>query len=182
SSRQSRDELPGMPAVEEKIRPIALVPTAGEPSKEWPLDKWVDLAERLEAGGWHPLIFLGEMKARRKIGEMLRERQLAARNFCGSSLEGLFALVASCRLVIGPDSAPKHLAFASGVPTVTLYGSSEENRWRAMWDRRWHVELRACEAALSEEEKMGLAANHQIALISVDEVFGAAEKLLRKIR
>jgi heptosyltransferase-2/heptosyltransferase-3 len=39
-----------------------------------------------------------------------------------TTLDQLAALFARCRLVLGPDSGPLHLAVAVGAPTVHLYG------------------------------------------------------------
>jgi heptosyltransferase III len=53
-------------------RPIAIHPGSGSPSKNWPLDRFAELAARLRAAGsGGPLFLLGE--AEREAGERLRE-------------------------------------------------------------------------------------------------------------
>lgn len=45
------------------------------------------------------------------------------------SLKELGAAIASARLFVGMDSVPMHLAAATGVPTVALFGPSGEVEW-----------------------------------------------------
>jgi heptosyltransferase-2/heptosyltransferase-3 len=46
-----------------------------------------------------------------------------------TDLGTLAAVYARCRLVIGPDSGPLHLASAVGTPTVHLFGPADANRF-----------------------------------------------------
>jgi len=54
---------------------------------------------------------------------------------------GLSALIAQARVYIGPDTAITHLAAATGVPTVALYGPTDPRLWgpwpRGGLDRPW---------------------------------------------
>jgi heptosyltransferase-2/heptosyltransferase-3 len=46
-----------------------------------------------------------------------------------TGLGELAAVFARCRLVLGPDSGPLHLAVAVGVPTVHLFGPASQHRF-----------------------------------------------------
>ena len=50
-----------------------------------------------------------------------------------TSLRELCLLIRRCRIFIGPDSGPTHIAAALGVPAVFLYsGTNDFERWRPL--------------------------------------------------
>ena len=56
----------------------------------------------------------------------LRTRHVAARNFAGETTLGEFIdLAAACRLFLTNDSGAMHVASALGVPTVAVFGSTD---------------------------------------------------------
>jgi heptosyltransferase-2 len=66
--------------------------------------------------------------AERPIAEQIRDRmQVPAAVLSGrTSLETLIGVVAESSLVITNDSGPMHIAAALGVPTVAVFGSTDE--------------------------------------------------------
>ncbi|MFO0752367.1 MAG: glycosyltransferase family 9 protein [Thermodesulfovibrionales bacterium] len=93
-------------------------------AKQWGKGKFLELAGRLRAEGYGFLLFGSRHDAslNREIAESLGESV-----FDGS---GQFAfaeaghLMKRCRLFVTNDSAPFHLAYAVGVPTVCIFGPS----------------------------------------------------------
>lgn len=47
----------------------------------------------------------------------------------GLSVRELAALLSQCLLYIGNDSGPKHLAVATGIPTLTFFGPEDPGEW-----------------------------------------------------
>jgi lipopolysaccharide heptosyltransferase I len=98
-------------------------PGAGWPSKLWPTDRYAAVAGHL---GWawglpSLVIWAGEK-------ELALAREIAAgsgghaRLAPPTTLGQLAALARRCRLFIGSDTGPLHLAAAVGTPCVGLYG------------------------------------------------------------
>ncbi|HUP90759.1 MAG TPA: lipopolysaccharide heptosyltransferase II [Solimonas sp.] len=104
---------------------VGLMPGAEYgPAKQWPPQFYADLAKQMAAAGVQSWIF-GSAKER-ELGEHIRQLSSdAAVNLCGqTALVDLVDLIAQCRAVVCNDSGPLHIAAATGVPVVAIYGSS----------------------------------------------------------
>ena len=112
-------------------RPVAaLVPASANPRKDWPADRYIALAERLDRELGLQVVLIGgpgriETAAARAIVEGAR---VDVANELGDGVRRLLWLTAASRLVIAPDTGPVHIARALGVPVVGLYGHT--NPWR----------------------------------------------------
>ncbi len=105
-------------------RPVsALMPGAEYgPAKCWPLEKFAELATRLEAEGYAVWI-LGSDKDE-PAGQAIAADS-AASNLCGkTSLEDVIDLLAFAGQAVSNDSGLMHIAAAAGTFTHAIYGSS----------------------------------------------------------
>jgi ADP-heptose:LPS heptosyltransferase len=105
---------------------VAIHPGAGAAVKRWRTDAWAAVAAALVAERGLRVVLTGG------AGEHALCAEIAARvpgavNAAGQTarLGVLAALFARCRLALGPDSGPLHLAVAMGVPTLHLYGPAD---------------------------------------------------------
>ncbi len=103
---------------------VALLPGAAYgPAKQWPLDHWRDLADTLLAEGFRIWIF--GSKSERPAAEAIAEAGEGATNLCGrTTLTDTADLLAACRAAVSNDSGLMHVACATGIPVVGIYGSS----------------------------------------------------------
>lgn len=84
------------------------------PGKNWPMDRWAEVASGLVAKGWHVVAVGNGTKP-----EVIRD----CVNLMGqTSIGQLAALMQLCQLFIGIDSFPMHLAQSQGLPTIGLFG------------------------------------------------------------
>ena len=112
--------------------PLALGPTANWIGKQWPIERFIELAERLTAPGVPfadaPILVLGG-PGERAAAQPLLDRLPAGRcvDLVGTvDLLTAAACLARARLYIGNDSGLMHLAAAAGAPTLGLFGPSQE--------------------------------------------------------
>lgn len=113
---------------EKSARPtIAFCPWSLWPSKNWPLEAWVTLAGALAVE--NELLLLGSHEDS-AAAHALTSRVPAIRNLTGKTTVALLPEVfRRCRLVIGPDSGPLHIANATGGPRILmLFGSTSWQR------------------------------------------------------
>ena len=105
---------------------VLINPGAGWGAKQWPAERYGDVAKALAQEGLKPLINFGP-----------REEQLASAIQTASggtaiplscSIAELIALTRRVRLFIGGDTGPLHLAAALGVPVVAIYGPTDPAR------------------------------------------------------
>jgi heptosyltransferase-3 len=104
---------------------IHLSINASTPVKEWPLDRWIDLATRLlGADPSTQLVATSSARPREKerlvaLGETVNNPRL--RCIEGPQIAQLAAILQRCRLQIGADSGVLHLAVALALPTLTVF-------------------------------------------------------------
>jgi heptosyltransferase-1 len=97
---------------------IVLLPGAGKPGKQWPVERFADLAKRL---GGEALVVWGP-------GEEGLARAIGAEVAPATNFRELAFVLKQARLVIGADTGPLHLAAALGTPLIGLYGPTDPAR------------------------------------------------------
>jgi heptosyltransferase-2 len=96
-------------------------------AKRWHEDRFAGAADSL-ASEFHLLVVLIGSERERSIAERIRERMKAPTAILNgkTTLETLIGLLAESSLMITNDSGPMHIAAALGVPTVAVFGSTDE--------------------------------------------------------
>lgn len=109
---------------------LLIQPAATLFTKQWPERNFACLADRLrEQYGLAVVFTAGSWEA-----GVLRQIEADTRHghhyWSDLELEDLFALIEACRLFIGNDSGPTHVAAALSKPVVVVWGSSDYRVWR----------------------------------------------------
>ena len=101
------------------VRPAKtlILPGAGKASKLWPIERFRELAARLD----DPLVVWGP-------GEAERAQAIGVRVAPPTTLRELAWLLQNAELVIGGDTGPLHLAAALGTKVIGLYGPTNPRR------------------------------------------------------
>lgn len=108
-------------------RVVILHPGSGSPRKNWPLERFLELAARIQLTGMTCVLALGD--AENEIEQTLRTRQPAIPLVAGYSLVDLAGMLSACAAYVGNDSGITHLAAALGVPTVAVFGPTDPLLW-----------------------------------------------------
>jgi heptosyltransferase-3 len=95
--------------------------------KRWPISGWRRLAAGLRDRGVATII-TGAAADRAYLDEVWADSDVVRIDGKAEWPE-LAALIGAARAYIGPDTAITHLAAATGVPTVALYGPSDPRVW-----------------------------------------------------
>ncbi len=144
---------------------------AGQEMKSWPLDNWEIVARRVARATNNVCCIIGGATASPAAEELSKRlHPLPAINLCGLPIEQLIALLRNATLVVGPDSGPKHLAFAVRTPTFTIYGPEPEHRWGAWFDRDLHAFVVFPPSYLTPREGAGLPKNYAMVAIAPEQV------------
>ncbi|WPE16256.1 lipopolysaccharide heptosyltransferase I [Candidatus Thioglobus autotrophicus] len=118
---------------------IAFIPGASFKSKIYPVEKYIKLANELDA---NIIILWGNTEE----NLMARNIQSGAANVIISqqlTLDELKACIAQVDLVIGGDTGPAHMAWALNVPSITLFGSTPGYRNTYMTDINQVIESKS---------------------------------------
>lgn len=113
-------------------KPLACIhPCATKHYKQWGIDKFADLADQLVSRGWQVAIVGAGAGERASVEAMMAKmRQRAIDAHSRLELHELVALLQRARLFVGNDSGPMHLASATGVNVLALFGPTELFRWQ----------------------------------------------------
>jgi heptosyltransferase-1 len=94
-------------------------PLSGWRAKQWPLDYYARLAQRLRREAGLPLVLNGPSAAREALAGV------AGAVLHLSSIEGLIDATRRAAAVVGVDSGPLHVAAALGKPGVAIFGPTD---------------------------------------------------------
>jgi lipopolysaccharide heptosyltransferase I len=106
---------------------IALAPFSSRRQawKRYPLDRWAAIAGGLAAAGACVLVLHGPGDEAAEAAALCSAAGRGVSPLGGGGLRDLAADVAAADLLVGGDTGPMHLAWASGVPVVALYGPTD---------------------------------------------------------
>jgi ADP-heptose:LPS heptosyltransferase len=128
---------------------VAIHPGSGSARKNWPLDRFIELACAIAARGSPIAWILGPAERGAEIGRAF-ERALHgiadAELWREIPLPALAARLSRCTLFVGNDSGASHLAAAVGCPSVVLFGSSSPAVWAPRGERVAIVKCEGMEA------------------------------------
>jgi heptosyltransferase-2 len=99
-------------------------------AKRWLPERFAESARQLAAASQASVLVFGAAAERalcETVAEPLRQAGLDARNLAGETTLGEFInLAAVCRLFLTNDSGAMHVASALGVPTVAVFGATDD--------------------------------------------------------
>ncbi len=117
-----REALAAIPAGFPDRGWIALGVGASQREKLWPTERFVEIAGRMRARGW-PLVLVGGADLAESTARVAREIGAGVLDLAGKlGLPATAALLSRCRLYVGNDTGPMHVAAAVGVPVVEIVG------------------------------------------------------------
>lgn len=112
--------LPGRPHA-------GLLLSAGRRSKEWPVERFAELAGSLAGEGVTPVLF--EMPGEGEKTSALLRRTAAPVRARVEDARHFLRMLSACQVLISGDTGPVHMATAIGIPTVTIFGPSDPAGW-----------------------------------------------------
>ncbi len=106
---------------------LAIHPGSGSPKKNWPAERFGDLARRARADGFSPFFVFGE--ADEATAERLRACAPDVPRIESLELMETAAALAAARAFVGNDSGIAHLAAALGLASIVLFGPTDPDIW-----------------------------------------------------
>ncbi|HEX5283839.1 MAG TPA: glycosyltransferase family 9 protein [Bryocella sp.] len=151
-----------------------LAASAGWGAKQWPAERYGELARELRAMGYVPLV-----NASRKddaVAASVVAASGGAADPVVCNVSGLIALMRRTSLLVGGDSGPTHLAAALGIPVVALYGPTDPAR-NGPWGSGPMCVMRGAGSVTSHKRVAEIDAG--LARITVEEVMGEVKAVIR---
>ena len=144
------------------LNTIALHPGSGGASKNWPETRWSELLRRIAGEtNWRVLLVGGEAEGERvpRLAPQVPADRL--RIACNEPLPELARRLAACAAFLGHDSGITHLAAASGLRGLALWGGTKAEIWRPR-----------------SEQFALLRAERGLDQLETDQVFAAISRLM----
>ncbi len=164
---------------------VAFGPAANWMPKQWPIQNFIELGQRLLAtesplsGG--KILVIADGRERTEVEPLLQALGDAAVPVIGYDLMTVAACLSSCTLFVGNDSGLMHMAAAAGIPTLGLFGPTED-KFYAPWGP-------SCRTIRTPESRAALLAKlpyptaptlNLMETLSVDRVYEAGMMLLKR--
>lgn len=113
--------------------PVVCFVGAGSPEKRWPLDRWIELAGRLET--WASVRLVAGAAEFERFDDSERGAFDRARGVWALDLASLHGVIGESRAVIAADTGPAHLAAQLGLATLSLFGPTDPEQWAPVGPR-----------------------------------------------
>jgi heptosyltransferase III len=123
-------EAPLPPLRANPAGPVILHPGSGGDAKCWPRERFLALGRDLQHHGIRPTFILGEVEQDRWSRSEIQALQNEFPTYFHMGLYELADKLTRARLFLGNDSGVTHLAAALGIPTLALFGPSNDAQWR----------------------------------------------------
>ena len=106
-----------------------LVPGSAHRDKCWPIERFADLADKISSQFGLAIIATGTAPEASIVERLIEKANVPIANLAGqTSLSELIALLKVAKMVVSNDTGPGHIAAASGVPLVLIFGRSNPVR------------------------------------------------------
>jgi len=113
---------------------ITLHPWTSDPFKQWPIERFVSLTQRLTGELNQKVIIIGGNLELNKSKEYFAGLDSHVINLTGrTTLIQLAALLKKSKMLISGDSGPSHLASAVGTPVLTIFRSDIPAKSAKRW-------------------------------------------------
>ncbi len=106
---------------------IVIHPGSGSKMKNWPLDKYLLVVEKITT---KTTFLLGPAEIERGM-----RKDISCSHFhivCPKDIEELYRLISGASIYIGNDSGVSHLAAWCGIPAVVLFGPTNPEIWKPL--------------------------------------------------
>ncbi|MBN1106495.1 MAG: putative lipopolysaccharide heptosyltransferase III [Deltaproteobacteria bacterium] len=157
---------------------VAVHPGARGRLRQWQPGRFAEIARRLRSHWGAAVILIGGPGEGDLVDSVERLMGFSASfKSTGLGLLEMAAVLSRCRLFLGNDSAPGHMAAAVGCPTVSLFGPTFPHMWRPL-STRGAVVFKNVPCCGCRQERCVRPDETCMDLIGVEEVW---EKVVRLI-
>jgi len=188
--------LPWIPVLKEDMKKIskdflklknsiAIGASANWPAKIWPSKNFVKLIHMFlkekQFGKKKSIVFFGSSKDLKNIKKITKHlKKFKVKNFCGKlNLIEVAAHLKKCKIFIGNDSGLMHIASASGIPTLGLFGPSLESRYAPKGNNAYYIRAKKTFNQLTGAKNFDWNTKKNLmSSLSVNDVFNKIKKIL----
>ncbi len=113
--------------------PVDCFVGAGSQEKRWPLDRWIELAGRLDP--WACVRLVAGAAEIERFDDAERRAFDRAHGVWALDLASLHGVIGESRALVAADTGPAHLAAQLGLATLSLFGPTNPEQWAPVGPR-----------------------------------------------
>ena len=110
-------------------RRVILSPTHRRPERQWPAERWAELALWLERSQQASVLWAWGPGEEQEIDRLIKLSSGAGVKMPKTTFRELAAMTANCDLFIGNSNGPSHVAVAVNTPSLQLHGPTSATSW-----------------------------------------------------
>lgn len=162
---------------------VAVQPFSLWEYKEWGVQNFIRLINRIGSEYNLPIIITGSAGEREKAEDLIRScRAARLYNLAGKTSIGMLAAVLkACAVFVGGDSAGIHIAAAVGTPTVSIFGPSSSVAWSPRGEQHRVVQKRLHCVPCHQKGCQGSGVSRCLEELTVAEVFAVVKEQIDKV-
>ncbi|MFW5980440.1 MAG: lipopolysaccharide heptosyltransferase II [Halanaerobiaceae bacterium] len=123
---------------------IGLNPGGSWTTKRWDKEKFARLGDLIQKRTGYKVVLTGGEGDIQRVNEIARKMESTPLITAGkTNLQELAALWQKCQAVISGDTGPVHVAAAVGTPTLTIFGPSDEKKYRPQSKKGENIIIKA---------------------------------------
>lgn len=172
---------------------VGIHPSGGRLVKQWPVERWAQLAARLERECGATIVITGTEGDRPLAKKVAHALGKLSFDLTGKlNVRETLAVIEKLDLFLSPDTGPMHMACAVGTPSVAVFGPSDPARYFSGGDGLHgsrHVVVRTelwcspCNLIRKPPAECdGPEPPECLRLVTVEQVYAEAQGLLAKWR
>ncbi len=177
AGREEADRLREALAVDRSYAVFAPASAYG-PVKDWPSERYADLAARMVAAWRLDVLVTGTPDQQEVCAAVAASGGDGVKNAAGAGgLAGFFGLLDQAELFVGGDSGGAHAAAALDVPTLVLFGLTEPGRTRSLGKRVRMLGTGGATRPDLDDPRFRERAREALAALDTDRVWQAVTEL-----
>ena len=181
SKEETASVIAKIPDLNSHEKRMLIHAAAAHPDKTYPLELWAEVIRGLSAEFGMTPFFTGDKSDRQTYEKLETAAGVKSVNMAGElTVRESMALYKEMDLAVCVDSGPAHLACAAGVPTVTLFGPTDPNRWRPLGELTQAVFDETLECRPCHYKKTCDDQRQCLTALAPSKVIDAARQLLSK--
>lgn len=112
---------------------IGMHVSAREKTRRWPIQRFIQLGCEVQDKSRGTLVLIGEEVEQHAAAQVIGDAGGKGINLCGRTTLGVLgAVIDRLDVLITNDTGPAHIAYARKIPSVTIYGGGDFERYRPM--------------------------------------------------
>jgi heptosyltransferase-1 len=173
-------EFPPGPEFSSTMSKLAIAPRSRWPGKDWPAERFIELARSL-AGQMELEVYVLGGPADRELGvRMVKDIGKNSHNLCGQHpMLALGVILRQMDCLVCNDSGPMHMGAAVGTPVVALFGPTDPDKTGPWGPGHQVLRPPAGTEGYPDHRSYKRVGNDFIARITVQEVENAVKKQLQ---